>query len=341
MSVMNSGLAITIFLILTAVLALSWLATRTLIGFLVERSMVDVPNERTLHTGRVPRGGGLVIVVALLSGLLGVALWTEHYALYGSVAALMSAWGLLGWYDDRIDLSPKLRFVLQFVIAGLTVLLVGWISQVGWLYLGWFGAIMTAVGIVWMANLYNFMDGMDGLAASQSIIASITLGFWFYMANNLALALVCGIVAASSYGFLLWNWRPAKVFMGDVGSITLGAFFATMVVIAVNRHAYPVLSLVLIFGVFVSDASLTIARRLVQGEKIWLPHRTHYYQRLANQGVSHSKIVLGAIIMMLICSLIATFSVLYRDTIAMAIMGVLLIVVVAVVIVKKTEARGQ
>ncbi|RBP48442.1 glycosyltransferase family 4 protein [Arenicella xantha] len=331
-------LILLIIALFCSVVLVAWLATRFLIAYLIRSSMVDVPNERTLHQGSVPRGGGIVMVVTAALGLFGVGVWTDSLLFYGILAGLLSAWGILGWYDDRHDLSPKIRFIVQFCLALLTVAAFGWVNQIGWLYLGWFGAVVSVLGILWMANLYNFMDGMDGLAASQSIIASITLAFWFYMANNLALAVVCGLVAASSYGFLLWNWRPAKVFMGDVGSVTLGAFFATMIIIAVTRHDYPVLSLVLIFAVFVSDASVTIARRIWHREKIWLPHRTHYYQRLATHGVSHAKIVCGAIIMMLICSLIATLSVLYRDTIALAIFGVVSIMVVAVVIVKIIEA---
>ena len=91
------------------------------------------------------------------------------------------------------------------------------------------------VGVLWLSNLYNFMDGMDGLAASQSIVASLTFGFWFFQAGSSSLALLCSLVAAANYGFLFYNWHPAKIFMGDIGSVTHGALFATMTIIAQNR----------------------------------------------------------------------------------------------------------
>lgn len=319
----------------------SWFAIKYLIRYLIDKDMLDHPNDRTLHQGAVPRGGGIVIAMSLLLSLLILALLGDRLLFFGGLALLMLGWTSLAWCDDRQDLSPRFRLVVQAVLAVLTVAVFGWVDHIEGLSLGWFGAVLTVLGIIWMTNLYNFMDGMDGLAASQGIVASITLGFWFYMAANIELAIACLVVASSSYGFLLWNWKPAKIFMGDVGSITLGAFFATIILIAANRHDFPVISLLLIFTVFIADASITIVLRALRGEKVWLPHRSHFYQRLANIGIAHAKIVSAAIVMMLLCSLIGTMTVLYRDMIIVGLLVVLALVFAAVSAVIWLESRHR
>ncbi|GHA16963.1 glycosyl transferase [Arenicella chitinivorans] len=328
-------------LIFVSVAGLSWLCVRWMIAYLTRREMLDTPNNRTLHTGAVPRGGGLVIAVFLVLSSLLMAVVFPNWILYVTLALLMAGWAGLGWYDDQHDLTPQLRFPFQLILAVATVATLGWVNTILSVQLGWFGLGLTVIGILWMANLYNFMDGMDGLAASQAIVASITLSFWFSRVGNTGVAMVCVVVAAACYGFLLWNWRPAKVFMGDVGSITLGAFFATMIVLASNRHDFPVLSLLILFAVFVADASITILRRAWYREKIWLPHRTHYYQRLANIGVSHQYIVCAAILLMLICSLLATITVLYRDMIGVALVSVGILLGSVIALVRWLESQHE
>lgn len=317
----------------------SWFAVGQLIGFLVKRNIIDLPNDRTLHRGAVPRGGGLVIVGVLLLALILMALLSSRYAFFGGLLGVVLAWAGLSWQDDRVDLSPKVRISVHLLFSVLTVCAFGWVGNVNGISLAWIGAPITVVGVLWMANLYNFMDGIDGLAASQAIIASITLAFWFYIVGDSNLAVVCAVLASSCYGFLLWNWQPAKIFMGDVGSITLGAFFATLIIIGVTRYQIPVLSLVLIFALFVGDASTTILRRALNREKIWLPHRSHYYQRLAKIGISHAIIVFGAIVIMLLCSLIATLSMVYRDMIGIAVISAISLIFCAALLVRWLEGR--
>ncbi|NNC99303.1 MAG: hypothetical protein HKN85_03895, partial [Gammaproteobacteria bacterium] len=201
--------------------------------------------------------------------------------------------------------------------------------------------VLSFIGVIWLANLYNFMDGMDGLAATQTIIASITLGFWFWQAGDDHIALSCLILAAASYGFLLWNWQPAKIFMGDVGSITIGAFFAMLIIYGSTRYQLPVISFVLLLGVFVFDASLTIVHRLVKREKIWLPHRSHLYQRLANAGMQHAKIVVALTVLMLVCSMISSITVLDRDKLLPAMTFELVLLVIYAALVLLVEARAR
>ncbi|MFT6032977.1 MAG: Fuc2NAc and GlcNAc transferase, partial [Arenicella sp.] len=319
---MNIAFQIAFLFILVAVL--SWLALRRLIPSLLVNNIVDLPNDRNLHQGVIPRGGGLVIITSLLIALIVAALISDRTSLFTGLAVIVFAWASLSWWDDKSDLTPKFRLLIQLVICILTVSAFGWVTQILGLSLSWFGPLLSVVGLLWMANLYNFMDGLDGLAASQTIVASISLAFWFFMHQDLALALVCVVVGASSYGFLLLNWNPAKIFMGDVGSIGLGGFFGTLFIIGSSRYDLSIVSFFVLFAVFIVDATATIIMRARRGEKIWLPHRQHFYQRLANAGYAHSKIALAGLILMLICSVFATLGVLYHDMIWLSLIAVLL-----------------
>ena len=326
---------------------ITWLSLKYFINYLIRKEIVDRPNERTLHLGTVPRGGGLIIIAVLFIALLCAALFSQRSITFAALSTLVLLWGGVSWWDDHKDIAPHYRFVFQALFAAITVALFGRVTNIQITEDIWFtipialGALLTFVGIVWMANLYNFMDGMDGMAASQSIIASITLSFWFWQVGDMALSSVCAVLAASCYAFLCWNWRPAKVFMGDVGSVTLGAFFATLLVIGVTRYDFPVISFLLLFSVFISDASLTISRRIIRGDTFWLPHRTHYYQRLANIGISHTKIVLGAVMIMLLTSLIASLSMSYRDMIPYLVLFTLIMVVSTLLWVVHLEAKSE
>jgi Fuc2NAc and GlcNAc transferase len=266
--------------------------------------------------------------------------------MFGALAITMIAWASVSWSDDRIGLGAGIRLIWQSLFAVLMIMAFGYVDAVlyahnQWLSLSWFGALLTFFGILWLANLYNFMDGMDGLAASQTIVAALTFAIWFWQYGDQSIALICLVLASSCYGFLLWNWHPAKIFMGDVGSITIGALFATVMIIGATRYDFTIVSSILLFGVFVADASVTLLRRLVNGEKIWQAHRSHYYQRLALAGISHKKIVLAEIILMLICSLIATTTLLYRDTIPVAILVEAIVLALAMAVVTRIETSKQ
>jgi Fuc2NAc and GlcNAc transferase len=332
------GLATIVTIILVAVL--SWWALGYLIKVLVRKEIVDVPNERTLHQGAIPRGGGLVIVAALLAGLLLCTFFSGQFLFFGTLTLLMLAWATLSWVDDNRDLSPHLRLLIQLCLSAITIIAFGWVDSLLGIELAWLGVVLSLLGLVWMANLYNFMDGMDGLAGSQGVVASITLSFWFYISGATYLALLCLILSASSYGFVLRNWRPAQIFMGDVGSITLGAFFGTLIIIGVSRYDMSVLSFVSLFAVFIVDASVTILRRASKGEKIWLPHRQHYYQRLATAGYDHSKIVLAAVCLMVLCSVLATIGMAYHDMIMVSTISICVLLAAVLGVIHFLEKRG-
>ncbi len=327
--------------LLLVIIAISWFAIARLIDHLLARDIVDRPNHRTLHQGAIPRGGGLVIITMLIITLFVIALLSARPQLFVCLAGLVFAWAGLSWWDDRADLSPKFRIIIQLVICIFTVSALGWVSHLYSVNLFWLGPVLSVIGLLWMANLYNFMDGLDGLAASQTIIACITLAFWFLVLGDLELSLTCAILAASSYGFLLWNWSPAKIFMGDVGSISLGAFFGTIFIVGVTRFNLSIISFFGLFAVFIADATVTICIRVWRREKIWLPHRQHFYQRLANAGYAHSSIALAYIILMLICSVLATLGVIYHDMITHSLIAIIATLAIAAATIVYFEKRPK
>ena len=334
-------LALQIGLLFILVAALSWFAVGHLIDRLISKNIVDVPNDRSLHQGVIPRGGGLIIVASLLIALTVMSVISNRPQLFAALALIVVAWASLSWCDDKTDLSAKFRLIVQFCICVVSIFAFGWVDQVLGLGLGWFGPILSVIGLLWMANLYNFMDGLDGLAASQTIVASISMAFWFLVHGDWPLSTVCVVLAASSYGFLLWNWNPAKIFMGDVGSITLGGFFGTLFIIGVTRYGLSIISFLGLFGVFIADATITILMRARRGEKIWLPHRQHFYQRLANQGYAHSKIAIASVVLMLICSVLATLGVMYHDMIWLSLIAISLTIAVSAALVIYLEKRAK
>lgn len=333
-------------LLFCSLAVLSWWAVGRLQSYLVNRSIVDTPNERSLHTGSVPRGGGLVITIIAILGFCVLALMGERPLTFFSLGLITAAWGALGWWDDKHDLSARLRFAVQFLIAGLALFLFGYVAELRLstnlvVSLGLVGAVCSLLGIVWLTNLYNFMDGMDGLAASQSLVVAITLAFWALAAGDVSMAIACGVIGAATYGFLLRNWHPASIFLGDVGSITLGGLFSVLVVYFHSRYDIPVLSLVLLFGVFVADASVTLVRRLLRGERVWQAHRSHYYQRLAALGFAHQYIVLGYLVLMIVCAILASLSMLDHDRIIVYCASAILVMAMAMVIVERLEHTIQ
>jgi len=324
----------------------SWLAVGRLITYLISRDIVDRPNHRTLHQGAVPRGGGLVIIVGLLMSLFLAAILGDRPQLFGGLTVAVFAWSVLSWYDDRFDLSPRFRLLVQVAICVLSIFAFGWISHVHSpgsfsVPLHWLGPVLSVVGLIWMANLYNFMDGLDGLAASQTIVASLSMAFWFYMLGDNAISLILVSLASLTYGFMLWNWHPARVFMGDIGSIGLGAFFGLIFILGVTRYDVSILSFFSLFAVFIADSTSTIIMRALKRERIWQPHRQHFYQRLATAGYSHAKIAISELILMILCSLLATLGLIYHDMIMVSIMAILVVLIATAALVVFLERRSN
>jgi Fuc2NAc and GlcNAc transferase len=156
--------------------------------------------------------------------------------------------------------------------------------------LGFVGTILGIIGIVWAINLYNFVDGIDGLAAGEAISTGVIGGLLLIKTGNTGLAMVALLIAAANAGFLPLNWAPAKLFMGDVGSGLLGYLFAVLAVASENVHGVPLLLWVLLLGAFVFDATVTLCRRIAHGERWYHAHHSHAYQRMVQAGKSHATV---------------------------------------------------
>lgn len=249
---------------------------------------MDVPNERSLHTRPTPRVGGWGIVLAS-SGL--VALASESWLLipFLTLAAI-------SFLDDRLNLPSSVRFLVHMLCA--TFLL--WHVD---LSLSWWMLPPLVLACTWMTNLYNFMDGADGLAGGMALIGFGAYGIAAMSSGGLGLWPVA--LAGAAGGFLLFNFHPAKIFMGDAGSIPLGFMAAALGVLGYAQNLWAAWFPVMVFSPFIADASITLAKRLLRGEKFWQAHREHYYQRLIRMGCSHKKTALYEYGFMLLASFLA------------------------------------
>jgi len=275
----------------------------------------DIPSSRGLHQRVVPRGGGLALfsVVTLLAAL-GHLQGTRDAEFTLVTVASLTGVAVMGFLDDRFNLSVSGRFLAGFALSAL--LAAGSLGDQPVLIFGQeynlSSGILVAVGalgIFWLMNLFNFMDGADGVAGVQSLVASAVLAFWFASEGQEFLALVNSALAGACLGFLWFNWSPARVFMGDVGSLALGAWFGVMSLIGVTRFGLPLEAFLTLLGVFVFDATLTLFRRLFQGKRITQAHREHLYQKLILAGFSHGKVSILTGVMALVAAFLATLTV--------------------------------
>jgi Fuc2NAc and GlcNAc transferase len=260
---------------------------------------MDVPNERSSHLTPTPRGGGIAFVATSLVGLfillLNNTLNNEDLLALGCAGAIVAVAGFL---DDRQKISgAMIRLVLHGIGAISLVVGIGFPSQISLfdqtISTGLIGSILSVLYLVWLLNLFNFMDGTDGIAASEAIFVVLAGAFLNYHvlsdANHSAAAVV---LAASTFGFILYNWSPAKIFMGDVGSGFLGIVIGGLSLIAANQDSELLWVWIILLAVFVSDSTVTLIRRLLRKQKPHVAHRSHAYQHLAIRLNSHAKVAL-------------------------------------------------
>ena len=271
---------------------IAWLGTGALIPLLRRRAVLDRPNERSLHTIPTPRGGGIAVVSAIL-----VAWWAlTRLGLLPPPAAPILVGALIlaavSWADDLRGLPAVVRLAVQLVAIGLVLraqLPAGPVFQ-GWLSPALDG-IATAVVWLWFVNLFNFMDGIDGLAGSEA--AAIGIGLLLFAAvgvgQNPGLAALAAAIVAATGGFLVWNWAPGRIFLGDVGSVPLGYLLGFLLLDQAARGRWKLALILPLY--FLADATITLVRRLARRERVWEPHRRHFYQGAAQRGFGHAAIV--------------------------------------------------
>jgi Fuc2NAc and GlcNAc transferase len=273
--------------------------TRQLIVNSNRFSKMDIPNERSSHITPTPRGGGIAFVSTSLIGFLILLLndslnRTELLSL--CCAGVIVA--IAGHLDDRQKISgATVRLVLHAISAIILIVGVGIPAQISLfdrtVNTGIVGSILGVIYLVWLLNLFNFMDGTDGIAASEAIFVALAGAFLNYHvlshANHSDAAIV---LAASTFGFLLYNWSPAKIFMGDVGSGYLGIVVGGLSLMAAKQQHELLWVWIILLAVFVSDATITLIRRLARKQKPHVAHRSHAYQHLAIRFNSHAKVSL-------------------------------------------------
>lgn len=265
------------------------LSLKPLVGWLKRRAIMDIPNERSSHVELTPRGGGIALTGGLLFGCIAWATYdpSEVFAL---VLLGMTALALVSWLDDRRGGLPVgLRLGLQAVAIGLVLaLLPGFVSITQGLVPVWLERIILFFAWIWFTNLFNFMDGINGITAVE--MAAIGIGTALVtalqfdgLANGPAM-----IVAAAAIGFLPWNWGKARVFLGDVGSVPAGYLIGILLLLLGFSGAWAA-ALILPMYYWV-DATVTLLRRLLRGEKVWQAHRSHFYQQGARKLGSHAAV---------------------------------------------------
>jgi UDP-N-acetylmuramyl pentapeptide phosphotransferase/UDP-N-acetylglucosamine-1-phosphate transferase len=257
---------------------------------------LDIPNERSLHSRPTPRTGGIAILLGTGTGLLAAWLWNGYTVLNLPLTAAVLVLALVALLDDRHTLGAGPRLLTQIGVVSL-LLFTQQIPISGSLAL-----IAALLFLVWMINLYNFMDGMDGFAAGMAVFGFGTFALLAWQTGHLEFALGCAVIVAAAAGFLLLNFPPARLFMGDTGSTVLGLLAGVVILHAHSEAILPVWLGLLVFSPFIVDASITLSTRILGGKKFWQAHKTHYYQRVVQIGWGHKRTVLAEYALMMACS---------------------------------------
>ena len=280
-------------------IALSFGLTFMMRQISLARGLIDVPNARSSHTIPTPRGGGVAIVLASIGAMC--LLWFLGIVDRGLFMALVVgglAVATIGFVDDRRPLSARSRLIVHFAAAAWALAWLGWMPDAqlaGVLFIEKTAASLAAVfGIVWVLNLYNFMDGIDGIAAAEAVVVAWGGACLLLVAGHANGVVAAAIVfGAACGGFLLWNWPPAKIFMGDVGSGYLGYVIAVLALAASRGSSASLWTWFILGGVFFVDATVTLIRRLLRGEPVYKAHRSHAYQWLARSWRSHKLVTIA------------------------------------------------
>jgi Fuc2NAc and GlcNAc transferase len=274
-------------------LLFAWVATGLARRHALRHAILDIPNVRSSHVAPTPRGGGLAIVGAFSAALV---MLVFAAGLPIKIAFTLIAGGgavaLTGYLDDRKTLPASVRICVHAIAASLAIIVVGGVTQPTLQHMGlhgvWAGGLLGLVAVTWFTNLFNFMDGIDGIAGSEAVFvagAGALLNWRFGGDGGLTASMLA--LAAATLGFLIWNWPPARIFMGDVGSGFLGFALAVLSLAASRHSAVPLEAWVILGGVFLVDATFTLISRAARGQRWFEAHRAHAYQILASRWRAH------------------------------------------------------
>ncbi|TVR97236.1 MAG: glycosyltransferase family 4 protein [Rhodospirillales bacterium] len=333
--------AVAIAALAAAVFAATAFGTGAVRRLLLGWAVLDHPNARSSHAVATPRGGGLAVVPVVLAAWLAVALGvvpTHREAVFVCTAAAVLA--AVSWMDDLRGLSAAFRLGTQ---AAAVALVLAAAPLPGPVFAGWLPAPLdvAAAGLLWLwfINLFNFMDGIDGIAGVETATLGLGVAVVAAIAGlGLGLPLFGLVMAAAALGFLVWNWPPARLFLGDVGSIPLG-FLLGWLLLHLAASGQPVAALILPLY-YLADASITLARRTMRGARPWQAHREHFYQRAVQAGVGHGWVVRRVLAVNMILMALAALAALGHGGAALAAACVAVGILLMVLAPPKRVAAG-
>lgn len=294
-----------VFLTLAVLIFLTWLMTAGLRKYALARSIIDIPNARSSHSVPTPRGGGIAIVFGFLLSIpffayYGLLDWNLTYALLGSGAGI----AILGFMDDHGHIAARWRLLGHF---GGALWVIFWVGQLPSLEFfnyrvdfQWAGYLFALFYLVWLLNLYNFMDGIDGLASVEAVFVCCGGALLYLLAGQPEYIWGPIILACATLGFLFWNFPPAKIFMGDAGSGFLGITLGGLSLQAAGVAGELFFGWLILLGVFIVDATVTLMRRLLRGDKVYEAHRSHGYQFASRLYGKHLPVTLAVLVINLV-----------------------------------------
>jgi len=275
---------------------LTWLLRR----YALARSLIDMPNARSSHSVPTPRGGGVAIVVSFLMALPLLFVGADvsqsvTWALIGGGAAV----AVLGFLDDHGHIAARWRLLGHFIAALWALFWLGGLPAISLpglvVNLGWFGQVLAAFYLVWMLNLYKFRDGIDGLASIEAMCACLGACLVYWLGDYEMLIWVPLLLSMAVLGFLYWNFPAARIFMGDAGSGFLGFVLGVLSLSAAWQNTSLLWVWLILLGVFIVDATFTLIRRLMRGDKVYEAHRSHAYQFASRKVGSHLPVTLSVL----------------------------------------------
>lgn len=284
-----------IFLI---IFAASSLMTWVLRRYALARSIIDIPNARSSHSVPTPRGGGVAIVFSFLAALPILAA-NESLSLHAmwSMLGAGAVVAVLGFLDDHGHIAARWRLLGHFIASVWALYWLGGMPVITMfnveIELAWLGHVLAVLYLVWMLNLYNFMDGIDGIASVEAICVCVGACLLYWLGGFESLIMAPLLLALAVAGFLYWNFPPARIFMGDAGSGFLGIVLALLSLQAAWASPKLLWVWLILLGVFIVDSTVTLIRRLLRGDKVYEAHRSHAYQFASRQFGRHLPVTLA------------------------------------------------
>ena len=265
--------------------------------YALKKNIIDNPNERSSHSVPTPRGGGVAVVCSYLLALA-VLIYSQQLILHIGLTLMAAGFviALLGFLDDHGHINAMIRLAIHFLVAIGVVFSLGGFSEIiifNGLQLGFIANIIAVLFLVWLLNLYNFMDGINGIASVEAITTTASMAMLYYLLNTSLNSDLLWLLAACVFGFLLWNFPKAKIFMGDACSGFLGLTLGILALIALKENLALFCAWIICLGVFVVDATYTLIKRVFSGYKMYDAHRSHSYQILSRKCGSHTPVTLA------------------------------------------------